>query len=99
MPTGCVFSCRNLILLYEPEAAAMAIIKQQVPPLPFTEGSTFVVVDAGGGTVDITAHEVFLATCVAEMQPGSLAQHACELAVIYGPQGLLCHKSWKGCRA
>lgn len=50
--------CRNLALLYEPEAAAMAIIKHQVQPLPFAEGKTFVVVDAGGGTVDITAHEV-----------------------------------------
>ena len=49
---------RNLVLLYEPEAAAMAIIKHQVQPLRFVEGSTFVVVDAGGGTVDITAHEV-----------------------------------------
>ncbi|KAL3145611.1 hypothetical protein ABBQ32_003157 [Trebouxia sp. C0010 RCD-2024] len=49
---------RNLALLYEPEAAAMAIIKHQVQPLPFAEGKTFVVVDAGGGTVDITAHEV-----------------------------------------
>lgn len=50
------------MLLYEPEAAAMAIIKQQMPPLPFAEGNTFVVVDAGGGTVDITTHEV---TCCA----------------------------------
>lgn len=36
----------------------MAIIKHHVQPLPFAEGNTFVVVDAGGGTVDITAHEV-----------------------------------------
>ena len=52
------------MLLYEPEAAAMAIIKHHMPTIPFVEGSSFLVVDAGGGTVDITTHEVCIsATC------------------------------------
>ena len=46
------------MLLHEPEAAAMASINDQVHDVPFTEGQTFLVVDAGGGTVDITTHEV-----------------------------------------
>ena len=46
------------MLLHEPEAAAMASIKHQMHPVPFAKGNTFVVVDAGGGTVDITTHEV-----------------------------------------
>ena len=36
----------------------MASIKNQMHPIPFMEGSRFLVVDAGGGTIDITAHEV-----------------------------------------
>ena len=36
----------------------MASIKHQMHPVPFAEGNTFAVVDAGGGTVDITTHEV-----------------------------------------
>lgn len=51
------------MLLYEPEAAALAIIKHPVQPLPLVEGSTFIVVDAGGGTVDVTAHEVLHMAC------------------------------------
>lgn len=46
--------------LHEPEAAAMASIKHQMHPVPFAEGNTFAVVDAGGGTVDITTHQVLL---------------------------------------
>ena len=45
---------------HEPEAAAMASIKHQMHPEPFAEGNTFAVVDAGGGTVDITTHQVLL---------------------------------------
>ena len=41
----------------------MAVIKHQMQPIPFVEGNTFVVVDAGGGTVDITTHEVGPAKC------------------------------------
>ena len=51
---------RSLMLLYEPEAAAMAVVKHHMHPIPFAEGSTFMIVDAGGGTVDITTHEVQL---------------------------------------
>ena len=61
------FCCRCLILLYEPEAAAMAVIKHQMQPVPFVEGNTFVVVDAGGGTVDITTHEVVHCRLLSEM--------------------------------
>ena len=59
----CIHVRRNLMLLHEPEAAAMASIKDQVHPVPFTEGQTFLVVDAGGGTVDITTHEVSCRLC------------------------------------
>ena len=42
------------MLLHEPEVVAMASIKHQMHPVPFAEGNTFIVVDAGGGTVDTT---------------------------------------------
>ena len=53
------------MLLHEPEAAAMACLKQQMHPVPFVEGNTFAVVDAGGGTVDITTHQVCSCCCSA----------------------------------
>ena len=51
-------ACRLLKLVHEPEAAAVAVLKEAQDPIPLTEGDTFVVVDAGGGTVDITCHKV-----------------------------------------
>lgn len=46
----------SLILLYEPEAAAMyAKNKKEVG---LVKDSTFIVIDAGGGTTDITMHKV-----------------------------------------
>lgn len=44
----------NLNLVYEPEAAALCCAMET----KFAAGLRFLVVDCGGGTVDITAHEV-----------------------------------------
>lgn len=46
----------RLILALEPEAAA--IYCQQKKNIPLAAGTRFMVVDCGGGTVDITVHEV-----------------------------------------
>lgn len=45
-------------MVYESEATAVAIIKQHVRPFPVAEGRTFMVVDVGAGSVDITSHQV-----------------------------------------
>lgn len=45
----------RLLLVLEPEAAALYCMENQ--KLAMTEGSTFMVLDCGGGTVDITMHE------------------------------------------
>ncbi|MCK6524416.1 Hsp70 family protein, partial [Myxococcota bacterium] len=44
----------RLIIVLEPEAAAVACIKDKRVALP--DGESFMLVDAGGGTVDITVH-------------------------------------------
>jgi len=46
----------RLILALEPEAAAMHCQEKEQHQLP--EGTVFMVVDSGGGTVDITVHKV-----------------------------------------
>lgn len=46
------------MLVHEPEAAALTVLKEVQDPIAMSEGDTFVVVDAGGGTVDITCHLV-----------------------------------------
>lgn len=46
------------MLVHEPEAAALTVLKEVQDPIAMSEGDTFVVVDAGGGTVDITCHRV-----------------------------------------
>lgn len=46
------------MLVHEPEAAALTVLKEVQDPIAMSEGDTFVVVDAGGGTVDITCHMV-----------------------------------------
>lgn len=51
-------ACRALMLVHEPEAAALTVLKEVQDPIAMSEGDTFVVVDAGGGTVDITCHVV-----------------------------------------
>ena len=46
------------MLVHEPEAAALTVLKEVQDPIAMSEGHTYVVVDAGGGTVDITCHMV-----------------------------------------
>ncbi len=46
------------MLVHEPEAAALTVLKEVQEPIAMSEGDTYVVVDAGGGTVDITCHMV-----------------------------------------
>ncbi|KAJ4458447.1 putative heat shock 70 kDa protein [Paratrimastix pyriformis] len=46
----------HLLLAYEPEAAAVRCLHET--QLDLVEGTKFMVVDCGGGTVDITAHEI-----------------------------------------
>lgn len=48
----------TLMLVLEPEAAALAVHAAAVQHDLLTTDSRFLVLDCGGGTVDITAHEV-----------------------------------------
>ena len=52
------WDCRRLMLVHEPEAAAMPVISRLQDPVPLREHDTFIIVDAGGGTTDITCHKV-----------------------------------------
>ncbi len=55
------------MLVHEPEAAALTVLKEVQEPIAMSEGDTYVVVDAGGGTVDITCHmvcEIVVTGCV-----------------------------------
>ncbi|GIQ79965.1 heat shock protein 70 family protein, partial [Kipferlia bialata] len=47
----------RLLLILEPEAAAV-FSKTKGPAFQFKEGEIFMVVDAGGGTVDLTVHKM-----------------------------------------
>lgn len=47
----------NLTLISEPEAAVMYTLKT-MPRKTLRPGQVFICVDCGGGTVDLTAHEV-----------------------------------------
>eukprot|EP00698_Gefionella_okellyi_P010983 TRINITY_DN2880_c0_g1_i2.p1 TRINITY_DN2880_c0_g1~~TRINITY_DN2880_c0_g1_i2.p1 ORF type:complete len:592 (-),score=127.51 TRINITY_DN2880_c0_g1_i2:81-1856(-) len=52
--------CSTLLMLQpEPEAAALYAAEHQSDILRFDRGTRFMIVDAGGGTVDITAYEVY----------------------------------------
>lgn len=46
------------MLVHEPEAAALTVLKEVQGPIATSEDDTFMVVDAGSGTVDITCHVV-----------------------------------------
>lgn len=48
----------NLILALEPESASIAVHQEGSKLGLFMEGSVFLVLDCGGGTVDITIHRV-----------------------------------------
>ena len=45
------------MLVHEPEAAAIPMISNPQDRVPLKEGNTFIIVDAGGGTADITCHK------------------------------------------
>ncbi|KAH3763528.1 heat shock 70 kDa protein 12A [Pelomyxa schiedti] len=57
----------NIRIALEPEAASLSC-KKKMAYLGLHPGSRYLVVDAGGGTIDITAHEV-LASGVSELAP------------------------------
>lgn len=46
------------MLVHEPEAAAVAVVSNLQNPVPLQEHDTLIVIDAGGGTTDITSHKV-----------------------------------------
>ena len=45
-------------MVYESEATAMAVVKQHLRLFPLVESKTFMVTDAGAGTVDISSLQV-----------------------------------------
>ncbi|KAH3757324.1 Heat shock 70 kDa protein 12A [Pelomyxa schiedti] len=53
----------NVILALEPEAASVAMKDK----LRFSVGTKYILVDAGGGTVDITVHETISDTTIVEL--------------------------------
>ncbi|RIA87530.1 hypothetical protein C1645_807256 [Glomus cerebriforme] len=63
---GCIFNAgltrkkdsRNLIFITEPEAAAMCCLNPLEKLHNLRPGDSFMVVDCGGGTVDLTSHEL-----------------------------------------
>lgn len=55
----CVTS-RQLLLVHEPEAAAVPVMSNVHQGVPLRVNESFIIVDAGGGTVDITCHKVQL---------------------------------------
>jgi molecular chaperone DnaK (HSP70) len=49
----------NLVIATEPEAAALAVGQKQTELTPLAHsGGSFMVIDMGGGTIDMTIHEV-----------------------------------------
>jgi molecular chaperone DnaK (HSP70) len=48
----------NLTIVLEPEAAALAVHLGQTALRLLTQGKLFMTLDCGGGTIDITVHEV-----------------------------------------
>ncbi|KAJ3097135.1 hypothetical protein HDU97_005137 [Phlyctochytrium planicorne] len=48
----------SLMLVLEPEAASLVCIKEHGMRNPIQRGDAYVVADCGGGTVDLTVHEV-----------------------------------------
>ncbi|KYC38101.1 chaperone protein [Scytonema hofmannii PCC 7110] len=59
----------RLLLVLEPEAAAIYL--QEREKLQLEPGTRFMVVDCGGGTVDITAHEVLPGKGLQEVAEGT----------------------------
>ena len=48
----------TLRMISEPEAAAVAVLTDRVKSLSLQEGDVYLVVDAGGGTVDLTSYRL-----------------------------------------
>ncbi|MEC4880158.1 MAG: Hsp70 family protein [Scytonema sp. PMC 1070.18] len=59
----------RLLLVLEPEAAAIYL--QEREKLQLDPGTRFMVIDCGGGTVDITAHEVVAGKGLQEVAEGT----------------------------
>lgn len=55
---GLVSDSISLHMVSEPEAAAVAVLKDRAMAGRLIEGEIFVVVDAGGGTVDLTSYRI-----------------------------------------
>ena len=72
----CAYADRNLVMVYESEATAVAVVKQHLRVCPVAEGKTFIVVDAGAGTVDITSHQVCCTYHMLEQKKKSLRHEA-----------------------
>lgn len=60
------------MLVHEPEAAAVAVVSNLQNPVPLQEHDTLIVIDAGGGTTDITSHKV------RRMKPQHILHTVCE---------------------
>ena len=75
--------CRLLLLVHEPEAASIAVLKTAQNPIAISEGNQVVTLDAGGGTVDITYHKVCahptspVKPCALTMPNFQLTQSSC----------------------
>ena len=71
---------KDLVIATEPEAAALAVRQKQAELTPLAHtGGNFMVIDMGGGTVDMTVHrvnsvefeltEVTARRCIGEVSP------------------------------
>lgn len=61
----------RLLLVLEPEAAAIYCLENEIEKSHLTPGSRLMVVDSGGGTVDITVHEVVEEDSLREVVEGT----------------------------
>ncbi|KAJ3097133.1 hypothetical protein HDU97_005135 [Phlyctochytrium planicorne] len=63
----------SLMLVLEPEAASLVCIKENDTRSPMQKGDAYVVADCGGGTIDLTSHEISddLGSNVKEIMPAS----------------------------
>ncbi len=80
----------RLILALEPEAAAMYC--QEKDQHQLSEGIHFMVVDSGGGTVDITVHEVIKGKKLKEVVQGTGGAYGSTYVDRYFVENFLVHK-------
>ena len=62
---------QRLLLVLEPEAAAIYCLKNEIDQSQLPPGTSFMVIDCGGGTVDITVHEVLEGGGLSEIAEGT----------------------------